>query len=171
MCQCGWHTSVGYVGGVLGWRASVSGVPAWVKWEICQLGSHGWRTKGSSVGDIGENIRMVLCSIVGRAVFLKLFRKTYTKWILFKARERIQVSGHTHSKHTLFFRVFLEYLNLKVFFKTVSGTDSELWHIQNPGYINNPFNISCKTNILRFLIHAKSWYIENLRHIQNAVNL
>ena len=81
---------------------------------------------------------------------------------MFKARKKIQVSGLIYSKLISFFRVSLGYLNLKLFFKAVSRTDSKLWHIQNPRYINNPFNIPCETNILRFLIRAKSWYIENL---------
>ena len=57
----------------------------------------------------------MLDRIVGAALFLKLFPKTSRKRILFKARKRIQVSGHIHSKHILFFRVFLGYLNLKLF--------------------------------------------------------
>ena len=50
---------MGYVGGVLGRRASVAGVggaPAWVE---CRCVNVGWRTKVSSVGDIGGNTRMV----------------------------------------------------------------------------------------------------------------
>ena len=31
------------------------------------------------------------------------------------------------------------------YFKVVSRTDSELWHIQNPRYIKNPFNMPCET--------------------------
>ena len=36
-------------------------------------------------------------------------------YILFKDRKIFQVSGHKHSKHILFFRVSLGYLNLKLF--------------------------------------------------------
>ena len=57
----------------------------------------------------------VLESIVGGAFFIKLFPKTSRTWILFKARKRIQVSGHILSKHILFFGVFLGHLNLKLF--------------------------------------------------------
>ena len=37
------------------------------------------------------------------------------KWILFKAKKRIQVLGHIHCKRILFFRVSLGYLNFKLF--------------------------------------------------------
>ena len=84
----------------------------------------------------------MLDGIVGDALFLKVFPKTNKKCILFKARKRIQVSGHIHSKHILFFRVFLGYLNLNL--TIVSRTDSELWHIQNPRFIKNSFNIRCE---------------------------
>ena len=46
------------------------------------------------VGDIGGNIGSVLVNVVGSPLFLKLFPKTGRKLILFKARKRIQVSGH-----------------------------------------------------------------------------
>ena len=57
------------------------------------------------VGDIGGNIGGELGSIVGGALFLKLFPKTGRKWIQFKARKRIQVSGHIHFEQIF----FLEY--------------------------------------------------------------
>ena len=69
----------------------------------------------NSVGDVGGNIGGELGSIVGSALFLKLFPKTVRKEILFKARKIIQVSGHMHLEHTLFFRVSPGYLNLKIF--------------------------------------------------------
>ena len=65
-----------------------------------------WRTKVNSIGDIGGNIGRELDSIVGSALFLKLFTKTRRKSILFKARKRIQFSGHAHFQHILFSRVF-----------------------------------------------------------------
>ena len=40
---------------------------------VCQ---RGWRTKVNSVGDTGRNIGSELDSVVGRALFLKLFPKT-----------------------------------------------------------------------------------------------
>ena len=49
---------------------------------------------------------------MGGAFFLKLFPKICRKWVLFKARKRIQVSGYIHSKHILFFRVFLGHLKV-----------------------------------------------------------
>ena len=54
-------------------------------------------------------------------------------------------------------------------FKVISKLFPE--HIENPRYIKNPFNMPCKTSILRFQIHAKSQYIKNLTDIQNNVNL
>ena len=57
----------------------------------------------------------MLDSIAGGALFFKLFLKSRRKCILFKARKRIQVSGHIHSKHILFFRVSLGYLILELF--------------------------------------------------------
>ena len=59
----------------------------------------------NSASDIGVNISSQLDSIVGGALFLKLFLKTGRKSILFKARKRIQVSGHIHFEDILFFRV------------------------------------------------------------------
>ena len=84
-----------------------------------------------------------LDSVVGSALFLKLFPKTGKKWILFKARKTIQVSGHIHFKNILFFRVSPWYLNLKVF-KVVSRIYSELRHIQDPRHIKNAVNIPCE---------------------------
>ena len=52
------------------------GVPAWVRWLMCQ---RGWRTKVNSVGDIRGNVGGELDSIVGGALFLKLFPKTASK--------------------------------------------------------------------------------------------
>ena len=69
----------------------------------------------NSVGGVGGNIVSGLDSVVGSALFVKLFPKTGRKRILFKARKRIQVSGHIHFEHILFFRVSPGYLNLKVF--------------------------------------------------------
>ena len=69
----------------------------------------------NSVSDIEGNIGSDLDSVVVSALFLKLFPKTGRKKILFKARKRIQVSGHIHFEHVLFFRVSPGYLNLKVF--------------------------------------------------------
>ena len=65
------------------------------------------------MGDTGGNIGSELDSVVGSALFLKRFPKTGRKWILLKARKRIQVSGHIHFEHILFFRVSSGYLNLK----------------------------------------------------------
>ena len=56
-----------------------------------------------------------LDSVVGIALFLKLFPKTGKKWILFKARKRIHVSGHINFEHILFFRGSPGYLDLKLF--------------------------------------------------------
>ena len=61
----GWHTSVG----------DMSGLSAWERLVMRQCG---WRTKVSSVGDIAGNTR-VLDSIVGGALFLKLFPKAHRK--------------------------------------------------------------------------------------------
>ena len=69
----------------------------------------------NSIGDIGGNIGGKLDSIMGSALFLKLFPKTGRKWIYFKARKRIQAAGHIHFEHILFFRVSPRYLNLKIF--------------------------------------------------------
>ena len=69
----------------------------------------------NSVSDIEGNIGSDLDSVVVSALFLKLFPKTGRKKILFKARKRIQVSGHIHFEHVLFFRVSPEYMNLKLF--------------------------------------------------------
>ena len=69
----------------------------------------------NSVSDIEGNIGSDLDSVVVSALFLKLFPKTGRKKILFKARKRIQVSGHIHFEHVLFFRVSPGYLNLKAF--------------------------------------------------------
>ena len=54
----------------------VVGVPVWVRWLMCQ---RGWRTKVNSVGDIRGNVGGELDSIVGGALFLKLFPKTRRK--------------------------------------------------------------------------------------------
>ena len=60
----------------------------------------------NSVGDIGGNIGGgELGTIVGGALFLKRFPKTGRNRILFKAKKRIQVSGHIHFEHIF----FLEY--------------------------------------------------------------
>ena len=40
------------------------------------------------------------------------------------------------------------------YFKIVSRTESKLWHIQNPRYIKNPFNISSE-----FLAYYDFWYM------------
>ena len=90
-CWPGWCASVGKVGGVVTWVAYCS-EKRWWCWTKCQDG--------------------VLDNIVGGALFLKLIPKTGRKWIPFKARKRIQVSGPIHSKHILFFRVSLGSLNL-----------------------------------------------------------
>ena len=66
------------------------------------------------VGDIREDIGSELESVVDSATFLKLFPKAGRKSIFFKARKRIQVSGHIYFEHILFFRVSPGYLNLKV---------------------------------------------------------
>ena len=55
------------------------------------------------MGDTGGNVGSELDSVVGSALFLKRFPKTGRKWILLKARKRIQVSGHIHFEHILFF--------------------------------------------------------------------
>ena len=68
----------------------------------------------NSVGDIAGNTR-VLDSTIGATLFFKLFPKTHRKRIMFKARKRIQVSGHTHFEHILFFRVTRRYSDLKLF--------------------------------------------------------
>ena len=60
---------------------------------------------------------------------------------MFKATKGIQVSVHMPFEHILFFRI--SYLNFKLF-KVVSKTNSELYHIQNPGYIDNSVNIPCE---------------------------
>ena len=52
------------------------GVPAWVRWLMCQLG---WRTKVNSVGDIGGKIGSELDSVMGSVLFLKPFPKTGRK--------------------------------------------------------------------------------------------
>ena len=69
----------------------------------------------NSDGDIEGNIGGEVDSIVDGTLFLKLFPKTRRKWILFNARKRIQVSGHMHFEHILFFRVSPLYLNLELF--------------------------------------------------------
>ena len=57
----------------------------------------------NSVGDIGGNIGGgELGTIVSGALFLKLFPKTGRNRILFQARKRIQVSGHTRVEHIFF---------------------------------------------------------------------
>ena len=70
--------------------------------------------KVNSVGDLGGNIGSELESVVGSAIFLKLFPKAGRKSMFFKARKIIQVSGQIHFEHILFFRVSPRYLNLKV---------------------------------------------------------
>ena len=60
----------------------------------------------NSVDDFGGNIGRELDSVVGSTLFFKLFRKTGTKCILFKARKRIQASGHIHFKRILTFLEF-----------------------------------------------------------------
>ena len=52
------------------------GVPSWVRWLMCE---RGWRTKVNSLGDIGVIIGSELDSVVGSALFLKLFPKTGRK--------------------------------------------------------------------------------------------
>ena len=47
-------------------------VPVWVRGLMC---SREWRTKVNSVGDIGGYIGSDLDSVVGSALFLKLFPK------------------------------------------------------------------------------------------------
>ena len=69
----------------------------------------------NSVGGVGGNIVSGLDGVVGSPLFVKLFPKTGRKIILFKARKRIQISGHIHFENILFFRVSHGYLNLKVF--------------------------------------------------------
>ena len=64
----GWRACLGSVGGM--------SVPTWVRWLMCW---RGWRTKVNSVGDIGRNIGSELDSVVGSALFLKLFPKTGRK--------------------------------------------------------------------------------------------
>ena len=54
----------------------VVGVTARVRWLMCQ---RGWRTKVNSVGGIGGNVGGELDSIVGDALFVKLFAKTGRK--------------------------------------------------------------------------------------------
>ena len=49
------------------------GVPAWVRWLMRW---RAWRTKVNSVSDIGRNIGSELDSVLGSALFLKLFPKT-----------------------------------------------------------------------------------------------
>ena len=51
-------------------------VPAWVRWLMCY---RGWCSKVNSVDDIGGNIGSELDSVVGGALFLKLFPKTGRK--------------------------------------------------------------------------------------------
>ena len=103
-CQRGWRATVGYMGGMLGWRAKVGGMPgalAWVKWT----GGVGGVLKWVALVILAEILGWCLRQYRGWALFRRLFPKTCRKWILFKARKRIQVSGHMHSKHILFFRV------------------------------------------------------------------
>ena len=69
----------------------------------------------NSIGDIGRNINGELDSIVGGALFVKLFPKIRRKWILLEARKIIQVSGHIHFEHILFSIVSPGCLNLKLF--------------------------------------------------------
>ena len=61
----------------------------------------------NSVGDTGENI--------DGKILLKFFPKTVRKRILFKARIRIQFSGHINFKHIYFFEFHQDILNLKIF--------------------------------------------------------
>ena len=56
----------------------------------------------NSVGGVGGNIVSGLDSVVGSALFVKLFPKTGRKRILFKARKRIQISGHMHFEKSYF---------------------------------------------------------------------
>ena len=48
------------------------GVPAWVRWLMCQ---RGWRTKVNSVGDIEGNVGSELDSVVVAHYFSNSFQK------------------------------------------------------------------------------------------------
>ena len=55
--------------------SDVVDVSAWVGCEMCE---HGWRTKVSNIGDVARSTK-VLDSIVGCALFLKVFPKAHRK--------------------------------------------------------------------------------------------
>ena len=79
-------------------------------------------------------------SIVGSVLFLKLFPKTCRKWILFKPRKGIQVSGFI--------------------FRIPWVLRSNLY---NRGFCSEP----CVTRAyLEPLVYSKFWYILKSRHIQ-----
>ena len=84
----------------------------------------------------------MLDSIVGGALFLKLFPKARMKRILFQTKKKSQVSGHIHFEHIsyllsyLLYLSFPGYLNLKVILKLFPE------QIQKSGL--NPVNIPCE---------------------------
>ena len=55
----------------------------------------------SSVGDIARNRQYR-----GWHIISKVSPKIHRKWILLKARKRIQLSGHLHCEHILIFIEF-----------------------------------------------------------------
>ena len=78
------------------------------------------------------------------------------------------------SKHILYFGVSPRYLNFRFKFRT----DSELWHIQNPKYIKNPFNIPCETHnkildtcktLVYWELGTYSEYRESLEYILHII--
>ena len=70
----------------------------------------------SGVGDMGGKYQGgVLDNIVGGALFLKLIPKIHRKGMMYKVITKLQVSGHIHFEHTLFFRASFKFLNLKLF--------------------------------------------------------
>ena len=107
----GWsrlRASVGYVAGVLEWRASVG--------KVC-----GVLTRVAYENEYCGYRRKYQCGMVdvimGGVLFLKLFPTTYRKTILLKATKGIQVLGHIHIEHILFFRVSFRIFEFKVISK------------------------------------------------------
>ena len=88
-----------------------------IVWQVCILG---W------VSDKYSYLLKPCCNYIFQVSILSISTKVMggndnlwislkSHYILFKDRKIFQVSAHAHSKHILFFRLFLGYLNLKLF--------------------------------------------------------
>ena len=132
-----------------------------------QRGWRGWHTKVSSIGDIGRNIRVV-CQTESQVVqcFSNSFLNHVENEYYSRLEKKIQVLGHIQSEHIYFFFIFPWILEFKVTLKFFpeQTQNSGIFRTRGIGTLPN-------SRILRFLKHSKFWYIENLRHIQNTVNL